>query len=84
MPICVVVLSESVTANQLNENLREVETPLTKAQLVKPLTKPLTPNSLTKQIINEESWPISKGLQPIDIDSVQLLNPKLSRQRRAA
>ena len=68
MPICVVVLAESVTANQFSEKLREAGSPLIKTQLIQPLSKGLGPNSIPPQGISEDPMKTTQALKPIDFD----------------
>ena len=82
MPICVVVLKESETASQLSKKLREAAIPLVSCQLVQPLSnnKIVFPRKTEKTSIEVKQNP--NLLEPIEIDAVKLLNPKLSKQLR--
>ena len=78
MPTCVVVLAESDSANQLNQKLIEASSPLTKFQLVHPFYE--GENSLGKpQATTTAENTLDQEVRAVGIDSVQLLNPKLSK-----
>ena len=78
MPICVVVFKEIQEANDLALKLRTDSTNRVKAQLIKPKDY-VIPASNTQDSVNNAK----EGASPYkDIDSIQLLSPKLARQLR--
>ncbi len=78
MAVCVLVLAERDPADQLNEQLRAAKTPLIRCELVPPVT-----TSTTKpEIAASETKGNGETLESMDIDSVEMLSPKLARQRR--
>ena len=78
MAICVLVLAERDHADQLNEQLKAAETPLTRCELIQPATNSETQPERTASEANGNGKP----LQSIDIDSIERLSPKLTRSRR--
>ncbi len=77
-----VVLTENQLANQLSQKLHEAKTPLLNCKLIKPSTKSSDLNSLKTEEANNESQKVTTNLKPVDIDSIEMLNPKLSKQLR--
>ena len=82
MPISIVVLSESKKASQLIENLKNAATPLARFNLIRP-------QNSSKSFINDKVHGDSLDFQinpnlinEVEIDTIPLLNPKLSRQLR--
>ena len=78
MAICVLVLAERDHADQLNEQLKAAETPLTRCELIQPATNSETQPERTASEPKGNSNP----LQSKDIDSIERLSPKLTRSRR--
>ena len=78
MAVCVLVLAERDPADQLNQQLRAAETPLTRCQLMEPTSSEKNekePTALTVQGVGD-TLPLT------DIDSVEMLSPKLARKMR--
>ncbi len=81
MAICIVVLSENGQANQLRERLQKEGITVVRCDLIKP-------RNANKIFTGEETKETAKDLgtsaelNPIDIDTVQLLNPNLSKRSR--
>lgn len=82
MPTCVIVLAESESANQLNQKLQKASTPLTKFQLVHPSFKKGDVLGEPQKETTTTETTLENGIRTIEINNVQLLNPKLSRQIR--
>ena len=78
MAICVLVLAERDLADQLNEQLKAAETPLTRCELIQPASSSET----QPEIAASETKGNGETLKSMDIDSVEMLSPKLARQRR--
>ncbi len=70
-----VVLAERSKANQLKEDLTKNGTPINSCKLIKP--SGTAPEDHEQE--NKDSTPL---FQPIEFESVKLLNPKLARQSR--
>ena len=78
MAVCVLVLAERDPADQLNQQLRAAETPLERCQLLQPASSPTTKTEPAELNIkgDEDTLPLT------DIDSVEMLSPKLARKIR--
>lgn len=81
MSICVVVLNERTAADQLNVQLREAGTPLVSSQLVRPATNKTENTEPSKKEADKKSTATSIDLQPVEINTVEILTPKLARQK---
>ena len=82
MAICIVVLSDSRKANQIKERLVKAATPLVKCDLIRPL---LEDTSFVDESSNEsvlETKDNLTALKPVDINTIELLNPRLAKQLR--
>ena len=79
MAICIVVLSAKENADQLAQKLEKASIPLVKCDLIKP--KCTEKSSITERsAVEQEQMPNS--LNPVDFETIELLNPKLSRNSR--
>jgi len=87
--ICIVVLSERGEANQINKKLKNTGVRLVRCDLIKPQS---TKESLRAEKTEETARVIDEAqnsnlLTPVEIETIQLLNPNISRnlrQRRMA
>ncbi len=82
MTVCVIVLQERIAANQLNESLKEAAAPITKFQLIQPSSKKQPLITKTKPELPKELKTNTNPLTPVEIDTIKLLNPKISRSSR--
>ena len=81
MAICIVVLSENGQANQLRERLQKEGIGVVRCDLIKPRNaNKIFTGEKTKETAKDLGT--SAELNPIDIDTVQLLNPNLSKRSR--
>ncbi len=84
VPLCIVVLSSREKANQIKEKLLNAATPLTQCVLITPgISK--NPNIQQKQQGNgnaSDEKLSSSILEPVDIETIRLLNPQLLKQLR--
>ncbi len=81
MPICVIVLEEVEAATQLNETLINSSTPVVTCQLIKPSSLEGPTGVSLDQRVSSPVNP-SSALKPVSIESIPILNPKISRQQR--
>ena len=81
MSICVVVLNERTAADQLNAQLREAGTPLVSSQLVRPATNKTENTEPSKKEADKKLTATNIDLQPVEINTVEILTPKLARQK---
>ena len=82
MAICIVVLSESRKANQIQERLNKASTPLIRCDLIRPIFEGQSLDNKSSNDVFLDPEESLKRLQPLDINTVELLNPKLSKQLR--
>ena len=78
MAVCVLVLAERDPADQLNQQLRAAETPLTRCQLMEPTSSGKSEKEPTALNVQGDG----DTLPLTDIDSVEMLSPKLARKMR--
>ena len=82
MAICIVVLSESDKANQIKQKLQHAAIPLIRCDLIRP---GLQEQSVIEEAPNEiilETKENLTFLKPVSINTIELLNPRLSKQLR--
>ena len=79
MAVCVLVLAERDPADQLNQQLRAAETPLTRCQLMEPTSSEKSEKEPTALNVQGDG----DTLPLTDIDSVEMLSPKLARDRKS-
>ena len=85
MAICIVVLSEPGKANQINEKIQNAGISLIRCDLIKPQnTNASLSNAKAKETSIETEQAAAKPttLNQIEIDSVDLLSPNLSKRQR--
>ena len=80
MTISVVVFPTDAPANQLVQKLRVAATPLVKCELVQPDNQFST--SLSEKELSGEPDNNLRILTPVEINSISILNPKISRKSR--
>tara|TARA_Y100001968_G_C19372011_1_gene725587 strand:+ start:67 stop:651 length:585 start_codon:yes stop_codon:yes gene_type:complete len=82
MPVCVIVLNTSFELNSLSQQLVDSNTRFQKCQLIKPSNtdKVVQLNQTKQEQAFSESNPMA--LNPLDFESVKLLNPKLAQKER--
>jgi len=84
--ICIVVLSETGKANQISEKIQHAGISLIRCDLIKPQnTNESLSNAKAKETSIETAQAAAKQpitLNQIEIDSVHLLNPNLSKRER--
>ncbi len=78
MPICVVIFKDRQSANDLIQNLNASSSALVKCNLIKPSASSQENKNSGLMLEDEFINPIKS----LDIDSVKLLSPKLSRELR--
>ncbi len=79
MAICIVVLTGAEEANQLAQKLATAATPLIRCDLIRPKGIQ-TSSAQEKTPRNEEG--MASELNPVDIETIELLNPNLSKKSR--
>ncbi len=77
MPICVVVLGQRAKANELIQKLEETSLPLRECQLVIPKHK-----EAIQQATKDNEDKLLGKINPVEIDKVRLLNPKIAKKSR--
>ncbi len=82
VPVCLIVLSEKNSANQLVGQLIAAETPISNLQLVEPALNQQEPKIVKENNADSIEDKESPSIQPIKMDSVKLLNPKLAKKAR--
>ena len=82
MSICIVALPNKEKANQLNDRLKSMSTPISRCELIKPAmgAKGFEPEQSQSSSIDAKSN--LNCPDPIDIEKVPLLNPELSKKSR--
>ncbi len=78
MPICIVVLKGIKEANELKSKLQNASTGLSKFQLIEPTNSKNKPKGSSEPTSDASQ----NAIQPTNIDSVKLLNPKLAQKMR--
>ena len=82
MAICIVVLSESSKADQIKQRLQDAATPLVRCDLIKPSrqNQELPHQASGENSSAREATPTL--FKALDINTIQLLNPRLSKKLR--
>ncbi len=82
MSICIVVLENSRKANEICQKLQAASVPLAKRHLIRPKGLNQSLESIENQNKRQKDELNSLEIEPIDLDQVKLLNPKLGRKLR--
>ena len=82
MPVCVVVLSNSTESKELYEKLKGSSTPISTCQLIKPSSTKIRPNESKEEANRGNEDHETQELNPVNAESIPLLNPKLSKRIR--
>ncbi len=82
MAVCVLVLSEREEAKQLMENLQESSIPISKLQLIYPITQKGYSQETQKDLVENYASRNICNIELMDINNVKLLNPRISQKSR--
>ena len=79
MPICALVLKDYESANELEGELLNASTPISRCQLVPP---PLPEGESKVKGFQKDGSELSSRIKLMRFENVELLNPQFSRQKR--
>ena len=81
MPFCVVLLAEKIAAHQLIEQITHSDAPINRCELIPPSQNEADGiKAMNKDDL--QAYKVSDSYEVKSIESVELLNPSLSRQKR--